>query len=347
MHAFNFSITSAEVFIKFGGNIKNNKIGVGFFGAGGVSIIHGEAVKANDKSKLIGIWNRTESRGIERAEQFSCKFYKKPMDLVNDPEIDAVFILTNLETHLEYAKLAIEKGKHVLVEKPVGMSVDKIKEIKILAEKVGVIFMPGHNVIYEDGVRRIKKMIDSGDIGKVISFYYLFNAFHSEELAAQYPGVVRQMLTHHIYTMLYLAGNPKYVMAMKTCLHYEKLTREDEAMVILKLENEGLAHLSVSFAADDLSSDPWALLIKVIGTKGSARYTWSDWVLAKKGITLSRGFVGYHGGIINEVNHFIDICINGGKPLSTIVDAIKTQMIMEAIELSIGKKYCVDLKFNN
>jgi predicted dehydrogenase len=321
------------------------KIGVGFIGAGGISIVHGDAIKANKNAKLVGIWNRTQSRADERAKQFSCKSYKEPQDLINDPEIDAVFILTNLETHLDYARLAIEKGKHVLIEKPVGMSVNEVKEIKKCAEKAGVICMPGHNVIYEDGILRIKKMIDSGEMGILTSFYYLFNAFHSEELAQLYPGVIRQILTHHIYTMLYLAGDPKQVMAMKTCLHYEKLTREDIAMVNLKLNNNALAHLEVSFAADDLSADPWTLLIKVLGTEGSARYSWQDWVLAKKGITHSRVYVAYPGGILNEDNHFIDICINGGKPLSTIDDAIKAQMIMDAVELSIENNSGVDIKF--
>jgi predicted dehydrogenase len=321
------------------------KVGVGFFGAGGISIVHGEAIKENKNAKLVGIWNRTQSRAEERAKQFSCKSYKEPQDLVNDPEIDVVFILTNLETHMDFAKLAIEKGKHVLIEKPVGMSVDEVKEIKKCAEKAGVICMPGHNVIYEDGILRIKKMIDSGEMGKLTSFYYLFNAFHSEELAQLYPGVIRQILTHHLYTMLYLAGDPRQVMAMKSCLHYEKLTREDIAMVNLKLENNALAHLEVSFAADDLSADPWTLLIKVLGTEGSARYSWQDWVLAKKGITHSRVYVAYPGGILNEDNHFIDICLNGGKPLSTIDDAIKAQMIMDAVELSIENNSGVDIKF--
>jgi len=320
------------------------KIGVGFIGAGGISIVHGEAIRANKNAKLVGIWNRTRSRAEERAQQFSCKTYKEPYDLVNDPEIDAVFILTNLETHLDFARLAIEKGKHVLIEKPVGMSVNEITEIKKCSEKAGVICMPGHNVIYEDGILRIKKMIDSGEMGILTSFYYLFNAFHSEELAELYPGVIRQILTHHIYTMLYLAGDPKQVMAMKTCLHYKKLTREDIAMVNLKLKNNALAHLEVSFAADDLSADPWTLLIKVLGTEGSARYSWQDWVLAKKGITHSRVYVAYPGGILNEDNHFIDICINGGKPLSTIDDAVKAQIIMDAVELSIENNCGVDLK---
>jgi len=319
------------------------KLGIGFLGAGGISIIHGRAVISNEKARLVGIWNRTESRGVERAKQFSCDFFNNPLELVKNPEVDVIFVLTNLETHLEYAKMAIENGKHVLVEKPVGTSVDEVKEMKRMSEKAGVIFMPGHNVIYEDGIIRMKRMIESREIGKLISFYYLFNIFHSEEIAQLYPGVVRQMLTHNLYTMLYLAGDVKEVMAMKTCLHYEKLEREDEAMVILKLKNEGLAHLSVSFAADDLSSDPWTLLIKVIGTEGSARYTWQDWVLAKKGITHSKEYVGYPEAIINEVNHFIDICINGGEPLSTIDDVIRAQMIMEAIELSIENKRSVEL----
>ncbi|MHB1276365.1 MAG: Gfo/Idh/MocA family protein, partial [Candidatus Humimicrobiaceae bacterium] len=270
---------------------------------------------------------------------------KDPEDLVNDPEIDVVFVLTNLETHLQYSKLAMENGKNVLVEKPVGVSVDEIKEMKRISEKEGVIFMPGHNVIYEDGVIRIKEMIESGDIGKVVSFHYLFNSFFSEEAASRYPGVIRQIMTHHVYTMLYLMGNPKQVMAMQSCLHYEKLTKEDVAMIVIKLENDSLAYLTASFAADDLTSDPWTFLIKVIGTEGSGRYTWGDWVLAKTGISHSRAYLGYSYGIKNEVDYFIDICLNGGKPLSTLDDALKAQMTMDAIEHSIEKNCFVSLKF--
>lgn len=72
--------------------MNNKKLGVGFLGAGDVSNLHGEAVIANGNAKLIGLWNRTGSKGIERAKQFSCKFYKEPADLVKDPEVDVVFV---------------------------------------------------------------------------------------------------------------------------------------------------------------------------------------------------------------------------------------------------------------
>ena len=66
--------------------------------------------------------DRNQERANERATQFGCKNYKSPEEMVKDPAIDAVFVLTNLESHLEYTKLALDHGKHVLVEKPVGVS---------------------------------------------------------------------------------------------------------------------------------------------------------------------------------------------------------------------------------
>ncbi len=54
---------------------------------------------------------------------------------MNDPAIDAVFVLTNLESHLEYTKLALAAGKHVLVEKPVGVSVAEIEQMRDARER--------------------------------------------------------------------------------------------------------------------------------------------------------------------------------------------------------------------
>ena len=83
-------------------------IGVGFIGAGDISILHAAAVKKCPGAKLVGLWNRTQDRAEQRAAEFGCKNYATPEELVNDPAIDAVFVLTNLETHLEYTKLALD-----------------------------------------------------------------------------------------------------------------------------------------------------------------------------------------------------------------------------------------------
>ena len=92
-----------------------NPVGVGFIGAGDVSILHAKAVERCPGARLVGLWNRTESRARERAEEFGCRRFESPEALIADPDVGAVLVLTNLETHLEYTKMALEAGKPVLV----------------------------------------------------------------------------------------------------------------------------------------------------------------------------------------------------------------------------------------
>ena len=321
----------------------DKQIGVGFIGAGDISILQAEAVRRCPQTRLVGLWNRTSSRARQRAAEFTCKCCQTPQELVSDPEVDAVFVLTNLETHLQYAQLALAAGKHVLVEKPVAASVSEIREMSRAAETAGVLCMPGHNMIYEDSILRSKQMIDTGALGRIVSVYVMYNIHHAEEIAARYPGIIRQILTHNSYALLYLGGKPRRVSAMKATLHYQKLTREDMVMAILELENGALAHLSASFAADDLSADPWTFMIKVIGTEGTTRYTYQDWVQAQTGIAHSRTYTAYQGTIANQVNHFADICLHGGQPRSTLGDAIVAQKMIEAVEQSVEENRAVDV----
>lgn len=319
-------------------------IGVGFIGAGDIAILHDKAVKRCHGAKVVGLWNRSQDRANARAKDFGCKNYATPEELVNDPAIDAVFILTNLETHLEYTKLALKAGKHVLVEKPVGQSVAEIEEMRQLAAEKNLVCLPGHNYIYEASMARTKQLADEGDLGKIVSAYVMYNIHHPEEVAARYPGVVRQILTHHSYILLYLLGKPKKLCAMKATLHYKEYQEEDIAMVQMQMENGALAHFCASFAADDHAADPWTVMVKVIGTAGSTRYSYRDHVEIKPGLVHSQTYTAYQGSVMNEVKYFIENCIRRGeKPLSTLEDAITAQKMIEACEKSIRENSVVTL----
>ena len=319
-------------------------IGVGFIGAGDIAILHDKAGKRCHGAKVVGLWNRSQDRANARAKDFGCKNYATPEELVNDPAIDAVFILTNLETHLEYTKLALRAGKHVLVEKPVGQSVAEIEEMRQLAAEKNLVCLPGHNYIYEASMARTKQLADEGDLGKIVSAYVMYNIHHPEEVAARYPGVVRQILTHHSYILLYLLGKPKKLCAMKATLHYKEYQEEDIAMVQMQMENGALAHFCASFAADDHAADPWTVMVKVIGTAGSTRYSYRDHVEIKPGLVHSQTYTAYQGSVMNEVKYFIENCIRRGeKPLSTLEDAITAQKMIEACEKSIRENSVVTL----
>jgi predicted dehydrogenase len=317
-------------------NISKPVINVGFIGAGDISILHAAAVKKVPGAKLTGLWNRNQERANERAKQFGCKNYTSPEALCADPEIDAVFILTNLETHLDYTLMALNAGKHVLVEKPVGVSVGEIEQMNTLAKKKNLVCMPGHNYVYEQGMTRTRELVDGGDLGKICSAYVMYNIHHPEEVAKRYPGVVRQILTHHSYILLYLVGAPVELCAMKATLHYKEYTEEDIAMVQMRLKNGALAHFCASFAADDHAADPWTVMVKVIGTAGSTRYSYRDHVEIKPGLVHSQTYTAYQGSVSNEVRHFLIDCLRMGQsPLSTLDDAITAQKMIEACEASI------------
>jgi len=315
------------------------KLGIGFIGAGEISILHGRAIRQIPNAYLVGLWNRTESTAKRRGKEEGCKVYKTPEELVSDSDIGAVIICTNLETHLPFARLAMEAGKHVLVEKPICSSVAEVEEMKAVAEQTGRLCVPGHNMIHEESLRRARRLIVNGDIGQIVSCYVLYNIYHGDERAATLPGVVRHLLTHPLYTMMYLVGRPRSAAALKANRnHPHQPDKEDLAMVLLELENGGIAHLCVSFAADDLSPSPWTYTIKVIGTAGTTHYTYQDWVEVKQGISHSHTYTAYQDTITNEDQAFVDLCITGeGKPLSDLDDALWAQKATEAVEKSIAE----------
>ena len=160
----------------------------------------------------------------------------------------------------------MEASKHVLVEKPLAATVAKSKRCGH-RERRGLVCVPGFNMIHEASIARARMLIQNGDLGKIVSCYVMYNIHHSEERASTLPGMVRHILTHNIYTMMYLVGRPTRVTAFKAMRHYERLDKEDLAMVLLELECGGIAHLCASFAADDLSADPWTFMVKVIGPR--------------------------------------------------------------------------------
>ena len=147
------------------------KLGIGFIGAGEISILHGRAIRQIPNAYLVGLWNRTESTAKRRGKEEGCKVYKTPEELVSDSDIGAVIICTNLETHLPFARLAMEAGKHVLVEKPICSSVAEVEEMKAVAEQTGRLCVPGHNMIHEESLRRARRLIVNGDIGQMVVYF--------------------------------------------------------------------------------------------------------------------------------------------------------------------------------
>lgn len=310
-------------------------LGIAFIGAGEIANLHAEAINELPGAELIGLWNRTHGKGASKAKRYGCAVYKSVEELLNDPKVDAVFVLTNMETHCKYTIMAAEAGKHILVEKPAASSIPELEKMNAAVQKAGVKCMPVHNYIYEPGIERARAMIQDGKLGEITQFYMMYNIHHSDDVRARFPGVVRQILTHHSYTMLYLAGEPKTVSCFVNTLNETIAPQENVAMANIQMQNGTLCHLGASFANDDHSGDAWTCIIKVIGTKGSTRYSYRDFVINDRNGAHSQTYQCYPESIKNTATHFINRVVRlGEEPLSSLQDAITVQKVIEACEQS-------------
>jgi predicted dehydrogenase len=91
--------------------------------------------------------------------------------LLADDGLEGVVIATPVPTHYALTKQALEAGKHVLVEKPPAMRASEIDELVALADERELVLMPGHLLLYHPGVRKLKALIDAGELGDVLCVY--------------------------------------------------------------------------------------------------------------------------------------------------------------------------------
>lgn len=87
--------------------------------------------------------------------------------MLNGVNLDAVVIATGVNAHYPMAKASLLAGKHTFIEKPLASSVEQCEELVDLARKSGLVLMTGHTFLYSPVVRKIKEIIDKGDIGEI------------------------------------------------------------------------------------------------------------------------------------------------------------------------------------
>ncbi len=163
--------------------------------------------------------------------------------LLNDPEIDAVAIITPVYAHYEVAKQALLAGKHILVEKPFMSSVQQSEEILALAEKQQRIVMVDHTFIYTPAVRKIKELYDTGVLGDL---YYFDSVRVNLGLFQRDVNVIWDLAPHDFSIMHHIIGKrPVSVRAMGSD-HVGK-GMEDVAYVHVEFENNLIAHFHINW----------------------------------------------------------------------------------------------------
>jgi len=165
--------------------------------------------------------------------------------LIGSADVDAVVIATPLATHKALATAAINAGKHVLVEKPIAASRKDAEALGELAAKRGVCLMVDHTFVYTGAVRKIRSLIDAGDLGDLL---YLDSVRVNLGLFQQDSNVIWDLAVHDLSLMDYLVdAKPVAVSADGTAV--AGYAHENIAYITVHFDNGFLAHFHVNWLA--------------------------------------------------------------------------------------------------
>ena len=167
------------------------------------------------------------------------------MALINHADVDAVVIATPLDSHFPLAKAAIERGKHVLVEKPFAASRADAETLAMLADARGVRLMVDHTFVYNGAVRKIRSLIDDGHFGDLL---YLDSVRVNLGLLQHDSNVIWDLAVHDLSIMDYLIdARPVAVSADGTAVG--GVGHENVAYVTVHFDTGFLAHFHVNWLA--------------------------------------------------------------------------------------------------
>jgi predicted dehydrogenase len=164
-------------------------------------------------------------------------------ELLEDPELDAVAIVTPVSTHYELAVAALEAGKHVLVEKPLAASSAQAADLIEFAAEHSLVLLPGHTFLYSPPVVKVKELLDAGALGDIyfVSLSRVNLGLHQPDVS-----VVWDLAPHDLSILsFWLGGMPTEVSAFsRSCVLPET---PDVAFVNLRFGAGTIAHLELSW----------------------------------------------------------------------------------------------------
>jgi len=150
-------------------------IKIGVIGAGKiVRVRHLPEIQMNPDAEVGAVCDIVEARAQKMAQEYGCEAYTDYHAMLNDKSLDAIVVAATNTTHAEMTIAALQAGKHVLCEKPMATTLDGAREMITAAKMANRQLMIGHNQRLEPAHQKAKEIIQSGKIGKVLTFKSVF-----------------------------------------------------------------------------------------------------------------------------------------------------------------------------
>ena len=340
------------------GRIKICVVGTGLMG-----LQHIKAIVKSKKASLHSIVD-TGNNAVSLSKKFKVTLFKDTKELLAQNKPDAVIIATPNQLHEEHALGFLKKKIPVLLEKPISDNIKSAKKIINSSEKNKTPLLIGYHRRHNLIVSKVKKIISSGKLGKIISvnilcWLYKHKNYYNEKWRVQKGGGPLGInLVHDIDMICFLLGPVKYVQAFTTNKN-RKFKVEDTAIVSLIFASGALCTFNIS----DTIVAPWSYELTagenpvypttnqsaymIGGDKGSLQFpNLKTWYYKKERSWWNNILVSKDKNVkdvntlVNQINHFTDVITKKIEPKVNGNDGIISLKIFDAIKKSSksGKK---------
>ena len=197
-------------------------IRIGIVGTGPIAYIMSEAIKENRDTQVFAVYSRTYEKGKEFAERAGIeRIYTDYEEMLNDPDVDLVYIASPNSLHYRQGIEAIRHKKNVIIEKPFSSNYNQTKKLIDLAEQKGVFLFEGMTIYQEPNYKLLKEKISQiGRVKEVQCCYMQYSHKYDDLLAGKEPnvfslkysgGALMDLGIYNIHFILGLFGEPRKI----------------------------------------------------------------------------------------------------------------------------------------
>lgn len=338
----------------------------GIIGAGLIADFHAKAIQTIPNTKLIGIFDTNTAKAKNLAERYSCRAFASSQELLQSGSIDIVTIVTPSGAHMEPAIEAARHGKHVICEKPLEISLDRIDRMIQAHEKAGTVLGGIFNYRFNEPVRILKQAVEKGRFGIITcagayvpwwrSDDYYKNSWKGTKKLDGGGALMNQSI-HMIDMLQYMIG-PVQSLQAYTATHVHSIEVEDTAVAVLHFKNNVLGVIYGTTA----SFPGQYRRIEITGNKGTAIleensfkvWQFSDEIQDDQSIREKYGKIEGGGGVSDpaaipfepharNISAFIDALEKGETFEVNALEARKSVEIVLAIYESARTKRMIEL----
>jgi len=336
-------------------NDRQVKVGVAGLGRSGWDIHVSMIRQLPEKYQIVAVADLLPERREEAATQIGCRTYDNFDQLLEDAEVELVVVAVPSYLHSEYAIKALKAGKAVVCEKPMATSLEKADEMIAVAKVTGSTLAPFQNRRYSPDFREVRRVIDSGVLGRIVTIRLAYHAFKRrwdwQTLQEFGGGSLNNTCPHPIDRALALMGDKT---PQVFCKRDRVLTLGDaDDYVKIVLSAEGAPTIEIEVTDNVAYPQPaWFVAGTRGGLSGSTKKL--DWRFVRqqefpprevdKRSPPDRGYnkedLVWHEGSWDlasdetpgELGYYIDLydCLTKGAPLPIDLQTVRRQMwVME------------------